>query len=172
MAWNCEGTRLASGSYDKTVTLWSLDADKLVCNWVYTLRLSLSLSLSLSRTMKATTRFILAVWISCAGIQGRRTCLRLLRPTRLSVFGTPDVKQRPNASSNSIHTVSMRIISLSLSLSLLAGKVTSTVHTKGENINICWSPDGNNIAVGNKVTSPLHHHHSHTHQLKSYFSPG
>ena len=27
------------------------------------------------------------------------------------------------------------------------------VSTKGENINICWSPDGNTIAVGNKVKS-------------------
>lgn len=27
----------------------------------------------------------------------------------------------------------------------------SVVNTKGENINICWSPDGNTIAVGNKV---------------------
>lgn len=31
------------------------------------------------------------------------------------------------------------------------GKPTSTVTTKGENINICWSPDGHTIAVGNKV---------------------
>lgn len=32
-----------------------------------------------------------------------------------------------------------------------AGKCTTTVQTEGENINICWSPDGNNIAVGDKV---------------------
>ena len=32
-----------------------------------------------------------------------------------------------------------------------AGKPTGTVSTKGENINICWSPDGHTIAVGNKV---------------------
>ena len=36
-------------------------------------------------------------------------------------------------------------------LLILAGKPTSTVTTKGENINICWSPDGHTIAVGNKV---------------------
>lgn len=34
---------------------------------------------------------------------------------------------------------------------ILAGKPTGTVSTKGENINICWSPDGQTIAVGNKV---------------------
>ncbi|ESN92078.1 hypothetical protein HELRODRAFT_186178 [Helobdella robusta] len=29
-------------------------------------------------------------------------------------------------------------------------KSVATVNTKGENINICWSPDGQTIAVGNK----------------------
>jgi len=31
-----------------------------------------------------------------------------------------------------------------------SGKCTSTINTKGENINICWSPNGHSIAVGNK----------------------
>ncbi|KAK9718815.1 hypothetical protein K7432_005197, partial [Basidiobolus ranarum] len=31
-----------------------------------------------------------------------------------------------------------------------AGKCTYTIQTTGENINICWSPDGKYIAVGNK----------------------
>lgn len=31
-----------------------------------------------------------------------------------------------------------------------AGKCSTTINTKGENINITWSPDGNTIAVGNK----------------------
>jgi len=31
-----------------------------------------------------------------------------------------------------------------------SGKCTNTVNTKGENINICWSPNGQSIAVGNK----------------------
>lgn len=35
--------------------------------------------------------------------------------------------------------------------SFIAGKCVNVVNTKGENINICWSPDGNTIAVGNKV---------------------
>ena len=38
-----------------------------------------------------------------------------------------------------------------LFLYLLAGKPMHTVNTKGENINICWSPNGHTIAVGNKV---------------------
>lgn len=32
----------------------------------------------------------------------------------------------------------------------IAGKCTAKVDTEGENINICWSPDGNDIAVGDK----------------------
>ena len=31
------------------------------------------------------------------------------------------------------------------------GKPSHTVSTKGENINICWSSNGQTIAVGNKV---------------------
>ncbi|XP_041368145.1 THO complex subunit 3-like isoform X2 [Gigantopelta aegis] len=30
-------------------------------------------------------------------------------------------------------------------------KSAAIINTKGENINICWSPDGSTIAVGNKV---------------------
>lgn len=32
-----------------------------------------------------------------------------------------------------------------------SAKKVATVVTKGENINLCWSPDGNTIAVGSKV---------------------
>ncbi|KAI8332062.1 WD40-repeat-containing domain protein [Chlamydoabsidia padenii] len=31
-----------------------------------------------------------------------------------------------------------------------SGKCTAVIQTGGENINVCWSPDGNNIAVGDK----------------------
>lgn len=31
-----------------------------------------------------------------------------------------------------------------------AGKCSTVTNTKGENINITWSPDGKTIAVGNK----------------------
>jgi THO complex subunit 3 len=31
-----------------------------------------------------------------------------------------------------------------------SGRCTHTIQTKGENINVCWSPDGQAVAVGNK----------------------
>jgi hypothetical protein len=34
---------------------------------------------------------------------------------------------------------------------IIAGKCTAVIQTSGENINVCWSPDGNHIAVGDKV---------------------
>lgn len=37
----------------------------------------------------------------------------------------------------------------------VVGKPSHTISTKGENINICWSPNGQTIAVGNKVCCPL-----------------
>ena len=40
---------------------------------------------------------------------------------------------------------------IELFISIANGKCMEVVSTKGENINICWSPDGNTIAVGNKV---------------------
>ena len=32
VAWSCDGSRLASGSFDKTVTFWNLESDRLVSN--------------------------------------------------------------------------------------------------------------------------------------------
>jgi len=44
-------------------------------------------------------------------------------------------------------SVLAKVLFLSL---LLASKSTHTVTTRGENINIRWSPNGKTIAVGNK----------------------
>jgi WD40-like Beta Propeller Repeat len=40
-------------------------------------------------------------------------------------------------------------------LILIEGKCVKEVPTKGENINITWSPDGNHVAVASKVGSRL-----------------
>ena len=29
VGWSCDGSRLASGSYDKAITIWSLESDRL-----------------------------------------------------------------------------------------------------------------------------------------------
>lgn len=57
---------------------------------------------------------------------------------KLCVYGIKDVN-RHDTNNNQI-----------LTLFYLAGKCTAVVATDGENINICWSPDGTNIAVGDK----------------------
>ena len=49
------------------------------------------------------------------------------------------------------------ILSSNIKIPSLAGKCVNVVNTKGENINICWSPDGETIAVGNKVCCLVGH---------------
>ena len=38
VAWSCDGNRLASGSFDKTVTIWNLESDRLVCDNSYVIK--------------------------------------------------------------------------------------------------------------------------------------
>ena len=33
VSWSSDGSRLASGSFDKTVTIWTLESDRLVSGW-------------------------------------------------------------------------------------------------------------------------------------------
>lgn len=44
------------------------------------------------------------------------------------------------------------MIIIIVSFSFQDGKCTSTIKTSGANINISWSPNGQYIAVGNKVS--------------------
>ncbi|KAK2567082.1 THO complex subunit 3 [Acropora cervicornis] len=91
VAWSCDGRRLASGSFDRTVSIFVLEKD------------------------------------------------RLTKETNHKGHGeSVDQLCWHPSSSNFLVTAS-------------ASKCVSVVNTKGENINICWSPDGNTIAVGNKV---------------------
>ncbi|XP_003384776.2 PREDICTED: THO complex subunit 3-like isoform X2 [Amphimedon queenslandica] len=101
VGWSCDGSRLASGSFDKSVTIWSLESDRLGRDGNY----------------KVHT--------------GSVDQLRW-HPSKPEVLVTA-------SGDKTIRVWDTR-----------AGKPTSTVTTKGENINICWSPDGHTIAVGNK----------------------
>ncbi|CAH1791253.1 unnamed protein product [Owenia fusiformis] len=101
VAWNCDGRRLASGSFDKTVSIYSLDRDRL--NKELTFRGHSDSVDQLCWHPKHTEHIATA--------SGDKT-VRIW-----------DVR---------------------------ANKSVATITTKGENINICWSPDGQTIAVGNK----------------------
>jgi len=101
VAWNKDGRKLASGSYDQTACVFSLDRDKLTKDF----------------TCKGHTDSVDQL---CWNSQNS------------DIFATASGDK----------TVKL--------WDTRTGKSISTVNTKGENINICWSPDGKTIAVGNK----------------------
>ncbi|XP_037949030.1 THO complex subunit 3-like [Teleopsis dalmanni] len=101
VGWSCEGRRLASGSFDKTVVVYTLDRDRLA---------------------KDTT----------------------LRGHTASVDQLCWHAHHPDLLSTASGDKSVRI------WDARAGRCSAVVNTKGENINITWSPDGKTIAVGNK----------------------
>ncbi|XP_063707357.1 THO complex subunit 3 [Culicoides brevitarsis] len=101
VGWNCDGRRLASGSFDKTVTIFNLEKDRL--------------------NKESTYR----------GHAGSvdQLCWHATQPDLLSTA----------SGDRTVRIWDIR-----------AEKCSHTIPTKGENINITWSPDGNCIAVGNK----------------------
>lgn len=101
MGWNSDGRKLASGSFDKTVTIFTLDKD---------------------RMGKETT------------YRGHSGSVDQLcwHHTRADLLSTA-------SGDKTVRIWDTR-----------AGKCAHVISTKGENINITWSPDGNAIAVGNK----------------------
>ncbi|XP_029645736.2 THO complex subunit 3-like [Octopus sinensis] len=101
VAWSCDGRKLASGSFDKTVSIFSLDRDRL--NKDFTFR--------------------------GHGDSVDQLCWHPSNPDHL-VTASGD---------KTVRIWDARI-----------NKSVATVNTRGENINICWSPDGSTIAVGNK----------------------
>ncbi|RXM95107.1 THO complex subunit 3 [Acipenser ruthenus] len=101
VAWSCDGRRLASGSFDKTASVFVLEKDRLVKENNY---------------------------------RGHGDSVDQLcwHPTSPDIFVTA-------SGDKTIRIWDVRTT-----------KCIATVNTKGENINICWSPDGQTIAVGNK----------------------
>uniref|UniRef100_G3PVE8 Anaphase-promoting complex subunit 4-like WD40 domain-containing protein n=1 Tax=Gasterosteus aculeatus aculeatus TaxID=481459 RepID=G3PVE8_GASAC len=101
VAWSCDGRRLASGSFDKTASVFVLEKDRLVKENNY---------------------------------RGHSDSVDQLcwHPTNPDLFVTA-------SGDKTIRIWDVRTT-----------KCIATVNTKGENINICWSPDGQTIAVGNK----------------------
>lgn len=99
--WNSDGRRLASGSFDKTVSLYSLDRDRL----------------TKERSFRGHEDSV------------DQLCWHPSNPDLLATASLDKtVRLWDTRRSNSVQTF----------------------NTKGENINICWSPDGKTIAVGNK----------------------
>ncbi len=99
--WSCDGHRLASGSFDKTVCIFSLSSDRL----------------SKETTLKGH------------GDSVDQLCWHPSNPDLLATASGDKTVRIWDAR---------------------AAKCAATVVTRGENINIDWSPDGRAIAVGNK----------------------
>ncbi|KAK6178035.1 hypothetical protein SNE40_012874 [Patella caerulea] len=101
VAWSCDGRRLASGSFDKTVCVYTLERDRL----------------SKENTFRGH------------GDSVDQLCWHPKHPDHLvTASGDKTIRIWDTRCSRSV----------------------ASVNTKGENINICWSPDGSTIAVGNK----------------------
>jgi len=101
VAWNCAGSKLASGSVDQTARVWSID-----------------------ETGHGKD-------VELKGHQDSvdQLCWDPTQPERLSTASGDKTVRIWDAR---------------------AAKCTEVIETRGENINISWSPDGNHIAVGNK----------------------
>eukprot|EP00794_Sanderia_malayensis_P015920 gene15920-17521_t len=121
VAWNCNGRYLASGSFDKTVSIFNLDKDRLIRE----------------SNMKGHSDSV------------DQLCWHPSHPDLLVTASGDKTIRIWDARSNVLLILHACDFCFIFALQA-SGKCTEVVSTKGENINICWSPDGNTIAVGNK----------------------
>lgn len=143
VGWSSDGKRLASGSVDKTVNIWKVGAS--------------GAPATLEHELQGHTEAVdrkLTLLRAHVGTHTQRCCaplhtLLFLRKGQHALLHTfaeltwdpsnPD--QLASASSDK----SVRIWDGRM------GKCAAMIPTKGENINIAWSPDGTTIAVGDKA---------------------
>jgi len=99
--WSADGKKLASGSYDKTVCIFSIGTERLTKEHIF---------------------------------KGHTDSVDQLgwHPSNPDLLATASGDKTVKLWDSKSH------------------KCVTTINTKGENINICWSPDGKTIAVGNK----------------------
>lgn len=102
VGWNCSGRLLASCSFDKTVSIFTLEKDRLVKDC----------------TMKGHSDSV--------------DCL-CWHPSNSNLLVTASGDKTIRVWDSRSST-----------------RCTDVISTRGENINICWSPNGNTVAVGNK----------------------
>lgn len=130
VGWNCDGKRLASGSFDKTVAIYTLDRDRVVCS-----------------ILKCQCKCIV-----CHSLHSFLLNFFFNFKSKESTYRghTGSVDQLCWHASN-VDLLSTASGDKTVRIwDIRAGKCAATTNTKGENINITWSPDGKTIAVGNK----------------------
>ncbi|OZJ06344.1 hypothetical protein BZG36_00714 [Bifiguratus adelaidae] len=110
VSWNSDGRRLASGSVDKMVRIWTPEKGTDVRNSIR--------------------------------LEGHTDSVDQVKwdPTHIDRLATASCDK-------TVRIWDQR-----------TGKCTATIETNGENINICWSPDGSHIAVGNKACDTFNHY--------------
>lgn len=135
MGWNSDGKRLASGSFDKTVAVYLLDKDRIV---------SLTILL-FPFYFTIIKQHILDIF---QHVFYWNLSTKVKENTYRGHTGSVDQlcwhASNPDLLSTASGDKTVRI------WDIRSGKCATTTNTKGENINITWSPDGKTIAVGNK----------------------
>lgn len=119
VGWNITGTRLASGSTDKTIRIWNPE--------------------------KPEVRYSIPLRGHTQSIDN--LCWDPTNPDHLVSASSDKTVCFWDYRSTPLFPVGAQ---------LLAQSCLKEVPTKGENINITWSPDGTHVAVASKVLFPYH----------------